>query len=59
MILGIKDDNFNNILTYLCQKELKKKKGKSMDFFDTSNLIGKAIKQRKEKNSKKSRQNKF
>ena len=49
LILGIKDDNFNNILTNLFEKELKKKKGKSLDFFDTSNLIEQAIKERKKK----------
>jgi len=47
--LGIKDDDFNNILTNLFEKELKKKKGKSLDFFDTSNLIEEAIKERKKK----------
>jgi len=49
LILGIKDDDFNNILTNLFEKELKKKKGKSLDFFDTSNLIEEAIKERKKK----------
>ena len=49
LILGIKDDDFNNILTNLFEKELKKKKGKSLDFFDTSNLIDQAIKERKKK----------
>ena len=47
LILGLKDDDFNNILTKLCEKELKKKKGKSLDFYDTSNLIDQAIKERK------------
>ena len=47
LILGLKDDDFNNILADLCEKELKKKKGKSLDFYDTSNLIEQAIKERK------------
>lgn len=59
LILSIKDDDFNDILTDLCEKELKKKRGKSLDFFDTSNLINKAIKQIKGKDSKKLRPNKF
>ena len=49
LILGVKDDDFNNILTNLFEKELKKKNGKSLDFFDTSNLIEEAIKERKKK----------
>ena len=55
LILGLKEDDSNNILSDLCEKELKKKKGKSLDFYDTSNLIEKAIKERKkmEKDKKK------
>ena len=49
LILGIKDDDFNNILTNLFEKELKRKNGKSLDFFGTSNLIEEAIKERKKK----------
>ena len=47
LILDKKDDDFNNIIVDLCEKELKKKKGKSLDFYDTSNLIDQAIKERK------------
>ena len=49
LIFGKKDDVFNNILTDLFEKELKKKNGKSLDFFDTSNLIEEAIKERGKK----------
>ena len=63
LILGLKDDDFNNILADLCEKELKKKKGKSLDFYDTSNLIEQAIKERKkineDKKKKKSSSDKF
>ena len=47
LILGLKDYDFNNILTILCEKELKKKKGKSLDFYDTSNLIEQLLKKGK------------
>ena len=49
LVLGFKDDNFNNIFVDLCQKELDKKKGKSLDFFDLSNLIDKSINEVKKK----------
>ena len=58
LILGLKDDDFNNIFIDLCQKELKKKNNKSLDFYDTSNLIDQAFKERK-KDSNKSRPNKL
>ena len=59
LILGKKDDDFNNILVDLCEKELKKKKGKSLDFYDTSNLIDQALKQwgKKEKNESEDKLN--
>ena len=50
LVLGFKDDNFNNIFVDLCQKELDKKKGKSLDFFDLSNLIDKSIQYFRNKN---------
>ena len=58
LILNQKDDDFNNIFIDLCQKELKKKNNKSLDFYDTSTLIDKALKERK-KDSNKSRSNKL
>ena len=51
LILVKKDNDFNNILVDLSEKELKKKKGKSLDFYDTLNMIDQALKQRK-KNEK-------
>ena len=46
-------------LVDLCEKELKKKKGKSLDFYDTSNLIDQALKQweKKEKNESEDKLN--
>ena len=55
LILDKKDDDFNNIIVDLCEKELKKKKGKSSDFYDTSNLIDQAIKERKKMEEDKSK----
>ena len=40
---------FNDIFLYLCKKELKKKRGKSLDFFDLSNLIDKSLKETNDK----------
>ena len=59
LILGIKDDDFNNILVDLCEKELKKKKGKSLDFYDTSNLIDQALKEWKKMEKDKLNSNKL
>ena len=45
----VKSDHFNNIFVDLCQKELKKKNGSSLDFYDLSNLIEKSINEVKKK----------
>ena len=42
MILRFKDPIFNKIFIDLCDLELTRKKGKSLNFIDLSNLIDKA-----------------
>ena len=45
MILGLKDDRFNDIFIDLCEKELKRKKYKSLDFYDLTNVINRCFKE--------------
>ena len=49
LVLALKDDNFNNIFVDSYQKELNKKNGKSLDFFDLTNLIDKSLNEVKKK----------
>ena len=43
---------FNDVLLDLCKQELKRKQGKSLDFYDLANLIDKSLKQTDDKASK-------
>ena len=45
MIFGLKDDRFNDIFIDLCEKELKRKKYKSLDFYDLTNVINRCFKE--------------
>ena len=45
MILGLKDDRFNDIFIDLCEKELKRKKYKSLDSYDLANVINRCFKE--------------
>ena len=45
MILNKNDAVFNNVFIILYEKELKKKKGKSLDFYDLANIIDKSFKE--------------
>ena len=44
MILGLKDDCFNDIFIDLCERELKRKQGISLDFYDLTNVINECFK---------------
>ena len=50
MILCFKDSIFNKIFIDLCDLELTRKKGKSLNFFNLSNLIEQARNNAKKKN---------
>ena len=52
MIFKVKDENFNALFLDLCKQELKKKLGKSLDFYDLANLIDRSLKETKDKGSK-------
>ena len=52
MIFNVKDENFNALFLDLCKQELKKKLGKSLDFYDLANLIDRSLKETKDKGSK-------
>ena len=43
MIFGYNNKVFNDFFLNLCEEKLKKNGGKSLDFFDVSNIIDKAM----------------
>ena len=52
MIFKVNDEKFNDVFLDLCKQELKRKQGKSLDFYDLANLIDKSLKQTDDKESK-------
>ena len=51
-VFKVNDKKFNDVFLDLCKQELKKKQGKSLDFYDLANLIDKSLKQTNDKASK-------
>ena len=52
IIFYINDKKFNDVFLNLCKKGLKKKHGKSLDFYDVANLIDRSLKETKDKGIK-------
>ena len=52
MIFKVNDEKFNDVFLDLCKQELKRKQGKSLDFYDLANLIDRSLKETKDKGSK-------
>ena len=52
IIFNMNNKKFNDVLLDLCRQELKRKQGKSLDFYDLANLIDKSLKQTDDKASK-------
>ena len=44
-VFKVKYKKFNDVFLDLCKQELKRKHGKSLDFYDLSNLIDKSLKE--------------
>ena len=51
-IFNMHNKQFNDVFLNLCKKELKKKSGKSLDFYDLSNLIDQSLKEINDKGGK-------
>ena len=51
-IFKVNDKKFNDVFLDLCKQELKKKQGKSLDFYDLANLIDRNLKETKDKGIK-------
>ena len=51
-IFNMHNKQFNDVFLDLCKKELKRKHGKSLDFYDLSNLIDQSLKEIKDKGGK-------
>ena len=58
MIFGFDNKVFNDYFLNLCEEKLKKNGGKSLDFFDVSNIIDKAMNRSKSINIGKENQEK-
>ena len=52
MIFNKNNKKFNDVLLDLCKQELKRKQGKSLDFYDLANLIDRSLKETKDKGIK-------
>ena len=52
MIFNMNNKKFNEVFLDLCKKELKNKSGKSLDFYDLSNLIDQSLKEINDKGGK-------
>ena len=52
MIFNMHNKQFNDVFLDLCKKELKRKHGKSLDFYDLSNLIDQSLKEINDKGGK-------
>ena len=58
MIFGLFNKDFNELFLKLCEKQLKNKKGISLDFYDLVNIIDKAKKETKSIDKSKESQEK-